>query len=187
MSKPSRLNLPAIDHLLYVIRLRLARNPRSRARLFSYRGVRMGSGCSVFSGVSFGSEPYLIRLGDNVKVTSGVHFVTHDGGMHVLRQEDAYAQADLFGEISVGNNVFIGINSIILPGVKIGDNVVIGAGSTVTVDIPSDSVAAGVTCRVIKSLESYRDAVRPRITMTKGWDSTRKQEFLVEKFGVEEQ
>ena len=52
--------------------------------------------------------------------------------------------------ITIGNNVWIGGGAILLPGVTIGDNVVIGAGSVVTHDIPSDSVAVGSPCRVVR-------------------------------------
>ena len=56
-------------------------------------------------------------------------------------------------EIKVGNNVWIGGNVVVLPGVTIGDNVVIGAGSIVNKDIPSNSVAVGNPCHVVKKLE----------------------------------
>jgi maltose O-acetyltransferase len=55
--------------------------------------------------------------------------------------------------VTVGNNVWIGGSAVILPGVTIGDNVTIGAGSVVTHDIPSNVVAAGNPCKVIRSLE----------------------------------
>lgn len=54
--------------------------------------------------------------------------------------------------ITVGSNVWFGGNVTVLPGVTIGDNVVIGAGSVVTHDIPSNSVAVGNPCRVIRTL-----------------------------------
>ena len=54
--------------------------------------------------------------------------------------------------IKVGNNVWIGGNVTVLPGVSIGDNVVIGAGSVVTKDIPSNVIAVGNPCRVIKEI-----------------------------------
>jgi len=118
-------------------------------------GVRVGEGCRIY-GIPeevFGSEPYLVRLGDHVSITSGVKFVSHDGGVWVFR--DRFPDLDVFGPITVGNNVFIGINAIIMPGVTIGDNVVIGSGSVVTRDIASNSVAAGVPCRVLRALDDY--------------------------------
>lgn len=119
-------------------------------------GVRVGVGCRIY-GIPeevFGSEPYLCRLGDHVSITSGVRFISHDGGVWVFREE--YPDLDLFGPITVGNNVFIGNNAIIMPGVTIGDNVVIGAGSVVTRSIPNDSIVAGVPARVLRCLDDYK-------------------------------
>ena len=105
---------------------------------------------------AFGSEPYLITIGQNVEITAGVVFITHDGAAWSLRNfDEKYKSLDIFGPIKVGNNVFIGNNAIILPGVTIGDNVVIGAGAVVAKDIPSNSVAAGTPAKVIRSLEEY--------------------------------
>src|SRR5687767_986090 len=112
-------------------RWRHYRDPVAHARSL---GVRVGRDCRLISCV-FGSEPYLITLGDHVSATN-VAFVTHDGGVWVFR--DRWPEADLIAPITVGNNVFIGANATIMPGVTIGDNVVIGAHSVVTRDVPSD-------------------------------------------------
>jgi acetyltransferase-like isoleucine patch superfamily enzyme len=66
---------------------------------------------------------------------------------------------NVFGKIKIGNNVFIGINAIILPGVTIGNNVIIGAGSLVNSDIPDNSVVAGIPARIIKDIDSYKSEV----------------------------
>ena len=102
---------------------------------------------------TFGSEPFLVSLGDHVAVASGVRFITHDGGFWVFRKD--HPEIDIIGPIRVGNNVFIGLNTIILPGVTIGDDCVVGAGSVVTHDIPSGSVVAGVPARVICTKDEY--------------------------------
>lgn len=75
--------------------------------------------------------------------------------MWCARQKDEYKNLDFFAPVVIGNNVFIGMNSIILPGVTIGDNVIIGAGSVVAKDIPANSVCAGVPARVIKTMDEY--------------------------------
>lgn len=101
----------------------------------------------------FGSEPWLITLGDNVHITGRVQFINHDGAVLILRKRTK--DLELTFPIVIGNNVFIGFDTKILPGVNIGDNVIIGAGSVVNKDIPSNTVAAGVPCKVIKTLEEY--------------------------------
>lgn len=130
-----------------------------RSRMYEKRirdsGVQFGKDCRIFGNPDevFGSDPWLITLGDHVSITSGVRFVTHDGAVWVLRHK--HKHLDVHGRIRVGNNVFFGINSVILPGVTIGSNVVIGAGSVVAKDIPDNSVAAGVPARVITTIDEY--------------------------------
>ena len=80
-------------------------------------GVRVGEGCRLIATHhgTFGTEPYLISLGDHVTITNGVQFVTHDGGVWVFREH--HPDIDVIAPITVGNNVFIGINTILMPGV----------------------------------------------------------------------
>ena len=80
----------------------------------------------------------------------------------------------------MGDNVFIGAGTIVLPSVTIGDHVIIGAGSVVASDIPSDSVAAGVPAKVICSLEEYyqRNEQRGRFYETEGMTPKEKADFL---------
>ena len=145
-------------------------------------GVKIGSGCTLLGRIEWGSEPYLIEIGDNVRITSGCKFVTHDGGMHVLRNARQMPQADLFGKIKVGNNVFVGIQSIILPGVTIGNNVVIGACSVVTKDIPDNTVACGVPARPIRKLDEYCEKAKLASVPTKGMPAEEKKAYLLKIF-----
>ena len=128
-------------------------NEHTIERYFAKKGYRVGNGNIIFV-KSLGGEPILTRIGNNCIITSGVKFITHDGGIWVLRKEKPEIHA--FGKIDIKDNCFIGLNSIILPNVTIGPNSVVGAGSVVTKDVPPNSVAAGVPARVICSLEKYR-------------------------------
>jgi acetyltransferase-like isoleucine patch superfamily enzyme len=125
-------------------------------------GVRLGDNCRLLglTRKTFGSEPYLVQLGDHVSLTGNVRFVTHDGGVWVFR--DREPNIEVVEPIIVGNNVFIGLGSIILPGVHIGNNCVIGAGSVVNRDIPSNSVAAGCPAKILGSIDEYREKIRAR-------------------------
>lgn len=142
-------------------------------------GVKVGQDCKIFSLApgSMGSEPYLVSLGDNVIITQGVRFITHDGSTFLFRDE--HPDLDVMGPIIVGNNVFIGMNSIIMPGVTIGDNCVIGAMSLVSKSVPSGSVVAGNPAKVIMSIDDFKSKLLERNCGTGELDELLKKEFLM--------
>lgn len=109
---------------------------------------------------TFGSEPYLITLGHHVAVAADVRFVTHDGGLRVLRHK--YPTIDRVGRIVVHDNVVLGLGAIILPGVEIGPNAVVGAGAVVTRSVPPNSVVGGVPARILMSFDEYEAKALPR-------------------------
>ena len=116
------------------------------------QGVRIGNNCRIYT-TSFGSEPFLISIGDHVTITSGVKLLTHDGATWLIR--DAKGRRYKFGRIEIGNHVFIGVNTIVMPGVTIGDRVIVAAGSVVTKSIESNSVYGGNPARRICSYDDY--------------------------------
>lgn len=91
-----------------------------------------------------------IIIGNNVRIGPGVGIIS---ASHSLDDYDEHEQAN---SISIGSNVWIGMNSIILPGITIGDNVAIGAGSIVVGNIPANSIAVGNPCKVIKPKAPYQ-------------------------------
>jgi acetyltransferase-like isoleucine patch superfamily enzyme len=112
----------------------------------------------LYGTIRWGSEPWMITLGKNVFITHNVAFVTHDGGTLPFRRLEP--TLEISKPITVGDNVFIGINTVVLPGVNIGNNVVIGAGSVVAKDIPDNSLAAGNPARVIKTADEYFEKLK---------------------------
>ena len=98
------------------------------------------------------SEPYLITIGNHCQITSGVRLFTHGGGSAV---RNLYPEFDIFGKIVIGDWVYIGNNSLIMPGVTIDDNVIVAAGSVVTKSIPSGVVVAGNPARIICTIEEF--------------------------------
>lgn len=90
-----------------------------------------------------------ITIGDNVMFAPNVSLFT---AAHPLDAEKRNAGLEFALPIQIGNNVWIGGNSVVLPNVTIGDNVVIGAGSVVTKDIPANYIAAGNPCRVLRPI-----------------------------------
>jgi len=158
---------------------KIRRDPISYARSL---GVEVGERCR-FLGITtgtFGSEPYLIRIGNHVTITAGVQFITHDGGVWVFREQEP--DIDVIAPIVVGDNVFVGTRAIIMPSVIIGSNSVIGAGSIVTRDVSSGTVVAGVPARTIQSIEDYKKKVLSKAIYIRSLSSANKREYLERKF-----
>lgn len=119
-------------------------------------GVIIGKGTIINIGFSdFGSEPYLIRIGEQCAIASGVKFITHDGGLKVFNRNPGYSHINKFGTIQIKDNVHVGSDAIILPNVTIGPNSVVGAGAVVRRSIPPNVVVAGNPARVVCTLEEY--------------------------------
>lgn len=115
-------------------------------------------GVHLYGKVGWGTEPWIITIGDNVHITDGVKFITHDGGTLLYRH--MIPDLEITKPIVIGDNVYIGNNVILLPGITIGNNVVIGAGAVVTRSIPDNSVAVGVPARVIKTADEYLEKLK---------------------------
>jgi acetyltransferase-like isoleucine patch superfamily enzyme len=130
---------------------------RNRLLLRHYvsQGLRLGRDVRVIGKPDFGSEPYLIEVGDHVTISSHVTFVTHDGATWVFRHLPRYRGLQRFGRIVIEDNCFIGTGAIILPDVRIGPNAVVAAGAVVTRSVPPNTVVAGVPARPVCSYEEY--------------------------------
>lgn len=146
-------------------------------------GMCVGVGVTCGGGCNFGTEPYLITLDDNVRISFDVTFLTHDGGTYAFRDLDEYKQVSKFGSIYIGKNSFIGCKSIIMPGVKIGSRCVIGAGSIVTKDVPDGMVVCGVPAKVMMTTEEYADKCK-KTAVIRGEDEKNltKKEFLMRHY-----
>ena len=162
------------------------------------KGMQIGENCEFYKSASFGSEPYLITVGNHVilfrgfrgdikhvRINAGVNFVTHDGGNWVLRDPlsgfgEEFKNADRFGKIVVEDNVHIGTNAIIMPGVRIGKNSIVACGAVVTRDVPERSIVGGIPARVIESLDVYAEKAREKCVMTKHLSPEEKKKFLMD-------
>lgn len=145
-------------------------------------GMCVGKNVSFIDTPNFGSEPYLISIGDNTTISFDVAFVTHDAATRVIRNlPNQNKETVIYGKIEIGNNSFIGCRSTILPNVKIGDNCVIGAGSVVTKDIPSNSVACGAPCKVIGTIDEYIEKHKKDFEYIVSLPYGEKKKYLTDK------
>ena len=126
-------------------------------KILRLEGIDVGEG-TIFYGpktmIIDRERPWMLKIGSYCKITSGVTLLTHDYSRSVLRR----VYGEIIGEAGVteiGNNVFIGINSIILMGTQIGNNVIIEAGSVVGGKIPDNVVVAGNPARVVRTLDDH--------------------------------
>lgn len=130
----------------------------------------------------FGGEPWLISIGDDCYISANCTFATHDGGILVLRKE--IPDLELTSPISIGNDVYIGINSTILAGTKIGNRCIVGACSMVKGEFPDNSVIAGNPARVIKTVDEYLENAKKNSLHLGNLPLKMKAEKLKDYFGV---
>lgn len=112
------------------------RNAETYVRWLRDQGVRIGEGTKIFANPRNvfidPTRPWLIKIGNDVQITSGVKILTHGYDWSVIKGSSGEVLGSA-GKVTIGNNCFIGMNSVILKGASIGDNVIIGAGSIVGV------------------------------------------------------
>lgn len=140
-----------------------------------HAGVTMGTQ-NFIGGKFWSSEGFLINIGNHCAITAGVKMFTH-GGAWVARKK--YPQFDNFGKIVIGNYVYIGCNSMIMPGVTIGDNVLVAAGSVVTKSIPPNVVVGGNPAKIICTVDEYIERNLKYNTDSKGMSPSEKKKLLL--------
>lgn len=134
-------------------------------------GVKVGKGCHIYSDIVT-SESFLIEIGDNVTISNGVQLVTHDNSIcKVLPQ-----YSDTFGYIKIGSNSFIGAKTLILRGVSVPDNTIVGAGSVVTKSFGEErKIIAGNPARIVGDWDSYAEKYADRALNIDGMSEEEKK------------
>ena len=159
-----------IENIVRKLRKKLY-SPERWAR---YIGVTIGHN-NLIGKNHWSSEPYLISVGSNCQLTD-CRIFTH-GGAQPIR--DIYPDFDCFGKVIIGDYVYIGSNALIMPGVTIGNNVLVAAGSVVTKSIPSRMVVAGNPARVICSIDEYYERNKSCNIRTKSLSKSAKKKMLL--------
>lgn len=154
-----------------------------KMHLLKKKGIKIGKNSFILTDykTSFGSEPYLISIGDNVLISAHCFICPHDGGTWVINNIHNTSY-DKIGPITIGNNVYIGYGVTIFGNVNIGDNVIIGANSVVTKDIPSNCVCAGIPAKIICSIDEYIKKNSDKFDDTFFMTPKQKKIFLLEKY-----
>ena len=155
----------------------------ARIRYLRRNGMKIGRDCLIGT-MNFSTEPYLIEIGDHVAIADDTEIVTHDGGVWCFRDE--IKNADLFGRVKIGNNVFIGNNCTILPNTTIGDNCIIGSGSVLRGKFPENSVIVGNPAKVIMDIKVQKFLYKqnPDLLQTKGLKRKEKTDTIKKHFGI---
>lgn len=118
-----------------------------------------GEGCWISTDTVF-TNPYLTRLGDNVRI-AGAWISCHDGSINMINR--AYGlNLDAVGPVEFGDDVFIGIGAKILPNTRIGSRSIVAAGAVVSGEFPDGSVIAGVPARRVRSIEEHVERLKAR-------------------------
>lgn len=140
------------------------------------QGLKLGKNVEIASDYFFDpSHCFLISIGSNTIVAPNVKLVAHDASTKLLL---GYTK---IGKIDIGENCFLGESVIVLPGVTVGENSVIGSGSVVTRSIPDNSVAAGNPAKVIMSTDEYKKKI---LTM-KGDKKVFSTDYYIENLSQE--
>lgn len=128
-------------------------------------GLEIGKNVNIEKGVIIDpSAPWLISIGNNVTIAPYVHILAHDASTKL------FTNYTKLGKVIIGNNVFIGTKTVILPNIEIGNNVIIGAGSIVTKSIPSDSVVIGNPAKIICKTDEFINKHRIKMNNQNQYD-----------------
>lgn len=140
------------------------------------QGMNIGENVHIYSDI-ISKEPYMISIGSNTTISGDVTLITHDNSISKYLPQ----YTDRFGKISIGENCFIGMRSIILPGVTLADNTIVGAGTVVTKSITqSGCVLGGDPARVIGKIEDLKKNDLKRGYNIRNLSLEEKRIFLLE-------
>jgi|GEM_PF-5185192 len=160
-----------------------------RAAFYKKRAIlgAQGQHC-YFANRDFGTEPFLVAVGDNVYIAAQVKFITHDISVKMLMNYDPSLDIENIRPIRIGSNVFLGLGTLVCPGAAIGSDVIVGAGSVVVGKLEGGYVYAGSPAKKIRRFEEHVERLRrqPNIWNEKSPGES-KEAFLKRFFQMREE
>lgn len=135
---------------------RIFEKPKSQIEYLREAGCKIGENVDLINCRIDGCHSFLITIGDNVTITNAT-LLAHDAS---TKKALGYSKV---GRVTIGSDVFIGFGSIVLPGTKIGNKVIVGAGTVVAKDVPDNVVIAGSPYRVLCSYDEYIEKNRRKM------------------------
>lgn len=155
-----RIYLWIRKHILYI-------DDRSHLEIAISNGLTVGKNVNVQGECILDpAYPWLIEIGNNVTLASRVYILTHDASS---KMSLGYS---IIGKVIIGDNVFVGANTTILPNVVIGNNVIIGAGSVVTHSVPSNCVVAGNPAKILQPMEDFIEKRKKMMKQCEAFDES---------------
>lgn len=143
---------------------------------YKKQGLVIGKNCNICCALPI-KEIYLLDIGDNVVISYGVNFITHDASYGAIVNQK---YIDLYGKIKIGNNCFVGAGSTIIYGVSLGDKTIVAAGSVVTKSFEEGNVVIGGNpAKVICSIDEFLEKNKTLLIDTKGLDFNSKREKIL--------
>ncbi len=130
-------------------------------------GMKIGEGCDIHPGLIVDhSHCWLIEIGNNVTVAPQVYLLAHDASTK------KYLNYTKLGKVKIKDNSFIGARAIIMPGVTIGENAIIAAGSVVTKSVDENTVVGGNPAKFIMKTSELMDKHKAMMTSSKIYDKS---------------
>ncbi len=168
-------------YLIAKIKEKLTGNHEYILKYLKTSGIKMGGGNHIYCDIT-SAESNLIMLGNNITISGNVTFVTHDNSIIKINPH----KSNLFGRIRIGDNCFIGMNSTILYGVTLGNNIIVASGSVVCDSFLDERIIIGGNpARIIgtwdKLEEKSRDCMMTRADFREALAAGDESRFIKRK------
>ena len=165
-------------NLMYKKRVLKMSNMDIKIAEWKKAGVTIGENCRLYCDRPIDRDAFLLTIGNNVTVSGGTVFLCHDNSAAKVSNNKF---TDIFGKITIGNNCFIGNKTIVLPGVTLADNTIVGAGSVVTHSFLKEGcIIAGNPARIIGTADSFYEKNQQYMINADGMSNDEFKQYILQ-------